>query len=524
MANVDIGDLTIEEIPGPTTVSVNGTSVVAYLRSWRVTTTYGQAIAVAQIELVKGAYSYVDFAPNQAVEVFRYRSSNNTTRHLFSGNIERVEQEPGIVRLICKDKLWNAVRRNINYLYDSDVDSEAGVISEIFKDLCDRAGLSYTSTSITSTATGYPIVEKFACRNVDIFDRMQRLADAVNFYFYYNPEDDLVYFQPKGYNLNATGLTVGTNVVKVPQWKTDMTEMINIVQVFGETPNVQYSKSYTGDGSEDTFDCVDPNSNKIRVDSIRVQVAGVDKTGGTPGSTSSYDYSLNTTRDSNGVEYDQVVFVSPPANLAAIVLIQDYGQPVRVRRQNSSSISTYGQYERVITNPVLRNNTDAATFAQKVLDVYSQPFYYTEVEVKDPDSGGWDIGEEVTVTDAYTDGMTGTYTVNEIVFRYPEKSDLISVGNKEWKLADWSFDVNRKIHELEQEAATNTQFLTQYIDFVPDLDNTKIGTKITNAKLTALTMTEGTVFEYTGVEVNVNANIVGVETEGSAAVIFNENF
>lgn len=524
MAEVDIGDLTIEEIPAGSQIIVNGVAVNNFLIRWTVEAAYGHAIAVAHVELVKNATSLVTFTPNQTVDIYRYRASNNTSRHIFSGNIERIEQEPGLVRLVCNDKLWVAVKLNINYLYDYATDTSAGVVSSIFKDLCDRSSLSYTTTSVTSTTTGYPVVQKFACRNVDLFDRMQKLADTVNFYFWYRPTDDLVYFQPKGLTTNSTGLTVGSNVVKVPQWKTDMTEMINVVNVLGDSPNVQYTKAYTGDAATTVFDCVDPNANKIRVDSIRVQITGVDKTGGTPGSTSSYDYYLNTTRDANGVEYDQVVFTVAPAGAAAITFIQDYGQPVRVRRLNQASIAAYGQYERVITNSALRNNTDAAVYAQTMLNVFSYPFYYTELEVKDPDSGLWEIGQQVTVTDAYNSGVTGTYTVNQITFRYPEKSDIISVGNKEWKLADWGFDINKQIQSLQQEASSNTQYLSQYIDFLPGVDNTKMGVKITAASLTALTLTSGTVFEFTGVEKNVNANITGVELAGSSAVVFSETY
>lgn len=471
MPDIEIGgdftDVTTPEVTFSTASStaifkIDSVDVTGYVVKAKVIRTNGYACSTAEIFVPIGTITTL--APNQRVEYWSKLDDGSAYKE-FDGFIDAFEPQGALIRIFSYDAMHVAVDMNAtNKTFDATVDTEAGVVSEIFKNLLTQAGLTYNSgaTTIQSTSSfGVPTLSKFVCNENDIFELLIRLAKIANWQFYYKAHDNNVYFEPKGYQTSGTALVVGTNVVSVPKWRKDQTELVNTLTVKGGVADVQTRETFSGTGVQTAFNLAHVPS------SIQVQYpVGTILTGGVPNSTASYDYYLNDYVTQDGTHIPQVVFVSAPAFGASNIQVNySYLEaiPVQVRAGFSSS-DAYGVKQKTITLPDTLTVADASVFASNMVTAYSNPFQIVDLNYKNG-TAAYYVGQTISVSDAVnatSNGFTtATLVMNMQVVGYPSPINQITAGNKDWILADLNTDTQQRVARLE--ATVSGQAGSNYI-------------------------------------------------------------
>jgi len=549
-----------------TKIVINGVDVSSKCVSWQYEVTYGSLLSEITVNFINTVTSLISFQTGYTMQVYRGYASP-TEQKVFDGYIEKFEPQNGIITVTGIDKLWDAVRKQINVVYDSSLSVTAGKISAIFQDIVNRYVSSFnasgTNTSVASgklvdstasfttdginvgdnvwnetlntwakvssvdsntqislsndifTATGQVylikpssslyadnvsvqdsgntmILQKFICANKDPFDRLQTLMNALNWQFYYLSSDNRVYFEPKGFKGNSTVLTVGVNVLKIPHWQYDITEMANNVLVKGASQLVE--TSVTGQiGVTPGF-----TNYSIQLSNTPVSIKCFQgssnpptnlKVGGIVQSTQTFDYSVDTTRNQ--------VLPAPGTTFATNDYWQvnySYYTPIPVNVYNQDSMNTYGVFAKTISFNDIVSVADAITRGNQYLSEYSTPFIYTTLQIKDVINTGIWVGQNITVVDNISKpSVNDVLTINTIRLRYPTDYDELDVGDKYWRLSVFSADVLANFQSINNKELSETSIVNDLINVDNTISNPL---KITNRyfKIQTQTFTGNNVF------------------------------
>ena len=471
-----------------TEVKLGGVDVTSKLLKWKTKKTYGYEIMSCELELAKSVDTLKTPDVAQAITIKRGTSSA-TDQFIFSGEVVSMEETGYSYKIKGNDNLYDAIKKEITYSYDKDVDASGGQISAIFKDLVNtHTDLTADDTSVQATGTlDSEILIKFVCRHEDVFAKMKQLADIVSYQFYYNPTTDLVYFEPQGFTTASTTLTVGTNVTNLPKWKKDNSALCNRVIILGATQDIETTTSgkldtttgwTSGDGGVGTLS-FKPTSVKVYADASDPPTTL--RVGGVPGATSAYDYSVDFENSKLQWETDNGYA------WAADQYVQvDYTHaiPVPISAYDPSSITAYGEFKRTFSPKLIQTVEDAELEADKVLAKYAQPFNYTTLSVE----GVYDldVGQTASVIDS-NNSVNTTYVINTIEKQYPHAADKVTVGDRELKTADFEANVVVKIQELEQLLAGESDFLVSLVDLTHSVEFAKCSIKIYSKSIAGIT-------------------------------------
>jgi hypothetical protein len=452
-------------------VKINSTDVSSAVVNMQYERTYGDLTNEITLDFAYTLNLLVTPTPGMTLEVWRGWAVA-TEEKIFWGYIEKTEAASGKIVITGVDKSWDLVRKSVNHTYDSiaEAGSFAGKISSIFNDLVvTYAGLSTTYTggasdTIQDTGTEF-VMQKFKCSHVDIMERCQALAQIMNWQFYYRADTDKVYFEPKGNLVNSTILTVGGNVISVPSWKYDITQMCNDLYVVGSTQEVETTKGQvtadsspptTTTGKIGTTSGFATTSISLDFTPISVKVYGdasapptTLKTGGVQGSTSTYDYYVDQPQM---IIYPHTTF----ANNAYYQVQYTYSRPATVHISNAASIAAYGTFSQTQTFTDIITIQDAESRGINYLNQYSQPFIYSTLKVKNVSTSGLAVGQNIQVVDNVSiPNVNEIVLINKIRIRWPSDFDEIDVGEKYWQMADWQAQILNKIkREQEYELAS----------------------------------------------------------------------
>lgn len=463
---VDVGTPEITKAffaPGATArFNINSVEVTSVI-SAKVVRTNGYECANLELILPTGVVTTL--APYQRVEYWD-KLSDGTAYKQFDGYIDRIEPDGRRTRVFAYDKLHKAVELNAtNKTYDASVDAEAGVISAIFKDLLDQAGLTYNSGSTTiqlTSAYSLPTVDKFVCDENDIFEQLVRLASMVNWQFYYKPNDDNVYFEPKGYQAASTPLVVGTNIISVPRWTENITELVNVLTVKGCVNTFQKTELFSGDGVTTTFNLAEEPYD------LKVQTPiGTVKVGGVPNSTTGYDYYLNDFINADGTHVPQIVFGTAPAAGASNIQVDysfDVPTPVTINGPQASR-DAYGSREKTITFTDTLTVADGGKFADSYVRAFCNPFLNVACDVMNG-MAEYYVGQSVVVTDGTPNGYSNeTLVINRQTINYPSIADAIVAGQRDWVLSELDTTTQKRLARLEAQFAgpTTATYVTQIV-------------------------------------------------------------
>ena len=448
-----------------TQVKVNNVDVTSDLISYEYESSYGQVVTILELDFVKSITDSVTLVAGQTVEVWRGWTTP-TDNKIFSGYIEKYEPKGGKIKIVSKDKSWDLIKKEVNHVYDYQVDASAGKISEIFKDLVTTYGeLTADSNSIQDSGTTY-ILQKFICNRADIFERCRRLAETLDWQFYYRADTDKVYFEPKGYEANTNTLTVGTEIIQVPHWDYDTTEMINKITIVGAYQEVETTESgqigsttgYTTTGIDIYFS---PISVKFYIDASDPPTTL--KVGGVPGSTSAYDYYVDKNR--------KKILPAPGTtftNNHYAEIRYSYAAPIPVELVDEDSQNTYGKFTKTITFTDIRTVEDAENRAYNILSQHSRPDVSSTLKIRSQDYS-IRVGQKIRIIDNISDpAVDDWFTIVSHTIKYPGNYEEIQVGIGIRMLSEWQARVEEKFKRLEEEEMENPDIVIK----IQSIDNT----------------------------------------------------
>jgi len=446
-------------------IVIGGIDVSSYVMTFSVEETLGESFKKATIGLRRSVNALIDYSSNAlintAVTIQRGVSSATET-YIFRGSVEKTEFKGAYVIITCKDKLDQTKTKTVNKSYDSNIDASAGVISEIFKDLINSyTNLTADNTSVQNSGTVF-IRKKFVLRRSSVFDACKQLADMIDWQFYYNPVDDLVYFEPKGYTTSTQTIT-SSHIVRVPKWEIDETNMFNKIIVKGVQQEVATEEGpYLLNGVAQS----DWTTTSVTLDNKPVQVKVLCDTSNPPttekvmgfeDASSSFDYTVDP-------EEKKIIWsdtFTPTTSHYAIVQYS-YMVPTPVIRKNAASIAEFEEEkERSVFKDDLKNVDDVAAWAQKQVNVYGYPFYKTDLLVKNITD--LQVGKSHEVSDTIN-GINGTFLITKLKQNWPYRYDEITIGDKELRTSEWSMNVAQRLKRLEEKQSDNEDVLNQFVD------------------------------------------------------------
>jgi hypothetical protein len=446
-----------------TQVLINNVNVTSKLINYEYERTWGDVISQADLEVVKTISTLLNLETGQTVKIYRGWTTP-TDEKIFEGYIENYAPEGGIIKITAKDKMWDLIRKEVTHVYDKNIDASAGKISEIFKDLVETYGLLNCDVQDSGTTI---LLDKFVCNHTDIFERCKALNKVLDWQFYYRADTNKVYFEPKGFIANSTILTIGNNVYQVPKWTYDNTEMANDITIVGAYQEIETTESgQIGVTSGYTTTAINLNFEAI---SVKVYMdAGTPpttlKVGGLPDSTATYFYYVDKPNKkilpATGTTFTNNHYAE---------IRYSHAVPIPIHLYNQASIDTYGQFKKTITYKDLRGISDAEARGNNYLTVYSEPFIYSTLKVKNDSTYNLKIGNKIRVIDnVSTPTVDDWFILSRLRIRYPSDYDEVVVGDKPWRLATWQGSVEERLKRLAEDEYASPEIVNELLTF----DNT----------------------------------------------------
>ena len=445
-----------------TEVTINGVDVSDYLKKWEVTDELFAGLTEATLELSQDVVTVVTPYIGQTITIKR-GFTTSTDEFVFDGYIDELELSGGVLfKIAGKDKLLDLVRQSVTTSYDKDIDPEAGVISEIFKDLVNTYGggtLVADNTSIQSSAA-LPVLTKFVCRGEDVYERCQFLADLIGWQFYYKATTGLVYFEPKGYLGNYGTLTVGDEIMESINWVYDATELANNIVVRGAKQEVETTETgqigVTSGYTQSTINLsLTPVSTKVYCDAANPPTTL--RVGGLTDSTTTFDYSVDA--QNKKIVWNTTQYTPGAADFVEVRY--SYNVPAPVTGKNYVSIALYGEYKKEFRYDDLKTMDDATNKYNSLNDKYSTPFISAE-EIPLATLIDLKSGQTITIVDV-DNNINTTVLIQNLLKSYPYKGDKINIGDKTWKLSEWQVDVIDKLKEIENQLKGDEDLISQLI-------------------------------------------------------------
>ena len=431
-------------------VTINGVNMANYLLEWTAKGTISQDFGTGTLKLIRSVLDdFPDDIANGKTVIIKRGGTDGTETVIFRGRIEKLDQEgeKAFISLECLDKMAELGRVEDVVSFDATLDSQAGEISAIWEYLVETSGgMKTSSTSVTASGTTL-ILDKFIVNRHKIYERMSALKTALGWQQYYNPTNDFFYFEPLGNTTYGTTLTVGSNIVNAPTWEYDTESMINTLIVEGLSQEVETNQLFSGDASTKNFTLTYVPVN------VKVSVSSVEKVAGISGSTATYDYSVDDDPD-----VKQIQFITAPAlGTNNISVDYTYKVPRNVEVQNDSSRDQYGPRESSVVYQDLRTVDDARMRGEEVLAKYSNRFAKVKLEITD--ASGIRAGNKVHIVDS-VNNVDREMVALSIEYRWPTDVDLITCGDKEYKLQEWLVGMHERVAALEKQENRNQGILT----------------------------------------------------------------
>ena len=451
-------------LPKLTKIEVDSIDVTNYVSSWKINREFGSAITGGILVLKKTVenlgISFDDINVYHTVEIWRGKTTSTDVK-IFKGEVETFKKDNANVICVIQDELSKAVRSEVTKSFDKNIDTEAGIISNIFITLMtDYAGLNADSSSVQNSGTVI-VLDKFICNHADVFERCEKLADALDWQFYYNPTDDKVYFEPKGTPINSSTLEVSTNIIRLPQWSYDKTNMCNKITIIGGEELVETTENgQIGVTNGYTTTSVNlshlPFSVKVYSDSGNPPTTL--REGGNESTSGVYHYSVD-------IENKKIVWNTSdytPGASDYVSVEYSYKIPKPVLAKNAKSISIYGTYAKSFFRNELKEVSDIEEYVKTYVSKYATPFLYSTLAVINVE----DLypGETIQVIDSLR-SINKNLLINKVTMVYPYKFDQVIVGDKKLRTASWGANTMDRIRRLEEKQTQADEILTQIFDF-----------------------------------------------------------
>jgi len=442
-----------------TKITIDGTDVTSYCLNYTVVDVMTDFTS-ADISFYQQVINYVNFDTQSELVITR-GTITSTDVTIFKGVVsEIVRVSGGIVEVKGLDKLWLLERKSMTGTYDINIDSQAGVISEIAKDIIEtHGGLTADVVDSGSVFT----IDKYYCLNNTLMDLLEELAELIDYFVYYNPQTDTVYFKPFGYETYPDALTVGTEIINIPEWTTNYGKMANIVTITGDYQELETTEETVASGGQTVFTVTKTPT------SVKVYDNGTLKAGGVIGQSASYDYSVDK-------ENKTITFTSGVTGGHTIQINYSYMEPIIVTQKNSVSRTKYGDYTYNKYIDTIKSTADAELKVQEIIDKFGEPSLETKLMV----IRKMDIraGMTVDVVDTVND-VVDSFVVRKIIYRYPEVVDQITIDDEPLfanyvKMNAFAKRIGRLERKNQSAGTLINQRITLDVDFKPRIRYHKV--------------------------------------------------
>jgi len=461
--------------PVKTKVVINGitikddSSTENYLIDWsRNDTLDGDAIKTITINCPRNIENILTLTDanligNDKEVVITRGIATSTEEIVFRGVVKQYNVFGGVVSFVCADKLYISTKNKINYSYDKDIDPSAGVISEIFLDMINTyTPLTADATSVQSSGS-ILIRDKVICKSDSVYDKiMSELATPLNWNVYYDSITDKVNFEPKGFTNNSTTLQTGVNILNSLNWKSDESNIFNYIEVQGAEQEIQtIENGQIGITSGYTTSSIQLNQipNTVRVLCDSSNPPTTEKIGGVVNSTSTYDYSVDTTKKQ--IIWNTDTFT--PGASDYVIIEYSFNRPTPIVVSDPVSISSYGQKDLTIIKNDIKTVSDARLYANALLSEYKNPIISTTIRATDVSD--FRPGQKVRVIDNINN-IDNFFYVTKLKQSYPYMYDELEVTSEILDVDDGFFVfIIRKLMQLDRQTKDDFNFLIQVQSF-----------------------------------------------------------
>lgn len=444
-------------------VTINGTDVTVHRITWDTESEWKYAIDSLNIDFSPKINNVLTLTPGMRIIVTRGYVTD-TDEYVIDGDITQVNPQVDRINCVCKGRMIDAVKYGRTKSWDKDIDPQAGIGSEIFKDILDHSQLNYDSTTVPSTGTDpADLIVKFIQNDQDDFQMLDSLSNTYERVIVYDYQTGKVNWLSKGFVTYSHPLVVGTDIQNQPKWKENMEQLINLVKVNGATVYDKINPPvFAGPATEFSLDKT-PEDTEVRQGSGTgtLYVRG-QKGVGTLGLD--FDYYVDT-------EQKKLIFATNKSNIWV-----RYGAqvPMPVLLRNQTSIDTYGgpnkiPHFRSFTYNDIKDVNDAEDRARTILNKYSTPFMETREDLQIDDVaiqtyGVIKPGYLINIVDNFNNKNLNVF-VKIVKKSIPHIGDRITVGDEIWRTEDWQAEQMKKINLLFADLNKNQDILISGFDF-----------------------------------------------------------
>jgi len=365
---------------------------------------------------------------------------------VFKGNIKKIEDTPNNTKeIIVLDPLQKLKYDLFVTSYDKNIDPEAGKLSAIFSDIATNGGFT---PSVVDSGT-LNAVDKFVSNNQSRLNRMHLIQKLLNWIFYYDYNDDVIRLEPQGYEAYGTVLNVGSQIKNIPNWEEDIEGMRNKITIDGALQRDTRTDSFDGDGNETEFELT------YTPVSIETKISGTLQVLGKLGSTTGYDYTLDTLRKT-------IIFeVAPPSGTNNVVATYLTDIPTPVTGLSQTSIDRYGLTQAELFKfPDVLTVADAEIRLQQILEVLEFGEISTTIMT---DEYGITLGNKITIADPIRTARDGDYVVTEKIINYGAEYDVLKIGTPRVDIRGLIETIDERLKALEGTDQTLTSILRSLI-------------------------------------------------------------
>jgi len=434
------------------------TSIDSYVTNWVTIEEIDKPISVAKINVAPSfLIADLDTTIVDGSEIKIFIGDQTPDTLWFHGYKVSLEKD-GITSIIhCKSKGIEMDRREVSQdfvQYNDPVYS--GRLTEIAKWIIDN------KTTLDSQGIQYDAVktsQKIIADNTPVIEILSMIKDALDWNLW--ERLGVVYMQPRGTIDNNITLTVGDTVKKLSKWESDQSEMVNSLTVYGAPETHSTTELFTGDGSADqSFTLTYPHFTDVKVEyTADGGTTWTEKIGAIPGVTSSYDYTSHPEASQKKITFDGTTGFAPAAAADNVRITYSHPWQVPYTITNSSSINTYGKYEKTITRSDLQTQQDIEQFATQYIAAYKDPINIGKLLCRRTDVV---VGEQITVVDS-RNNINGAFTISKMELQYPDYRLILDVSDtpKLMGMGDWRKGLDERVRRLEERqrgysAATRT--------------------------------------------------------------------
>ena len=441
-------------------VLMNGVAIDDYILKSTIEKKYNESFRFAVLTCSRNILDLFNFLDRSVIGysiTIKRGVASATEKFEFEGYIEDFSIEGGIVGLTCVDILKKANKINLTKSWDYDIDTEAGVQSEIFKSLyTDYTDFTADDSSVQNSGTLF-IRKKFICNNRSVHNAAQELCDTLEYQQYYKPSSSKVYFEPKGFLSSSEVLQVGTNIIGTLKWQFKSSKIVNKLKIIGSEQEVETDEIGQLNVTTDWNTTAITLSNKpvsVKVFYEDANPPTVLLTGGDATTSTPYEYEVD--QETNRIKWATTTTANYYAKIS-----YSYMLPTPVVLNDVVSQEKYYFSEKSIFKKDLKNVDDVEMYGRNYLKSYSTPFRSTKIKVFD--ATDLEPGQTIRVVDS-NNNIDDDFLIINVKIHRPYKFDEVEVSDELIRVSEFRVDTQERIRRLEEEFGKSDDLLVHAID------------------------------------------------------------